>query len=149
MKKTKVAILNQTVVTQLAQKGYSQTEAAFYGRDKRKLVIVRKTCTSLAVQMRHKSKDHFQTFGQVPDLSWDEFDKRASDFIADVLNDRIDSPSNMTLRQYYLDLVLPMSRLEHKDTTGFQQRIETLLDAYGDFKLSAVEKRHIMHYLTT
>ena len=147
MKKTRVQTLNQTIVTQLAQRGYSQTEAAFFGRDKRKLVIVRKTCTSLAVQMRHKNQEYFHTFGHVPDLSWNEFDKQASDFIADVLNGRINSPSNMTLRQYYLDLVLPMSRLEHKDTTGFQQRIETLLDAYGDFKLSAVEKRHIIALL--
>lgn len=147
MKKTRVQTLNQTIVTQLAQQGFSQTEVAYSGRDKRKLVIVRKTCTSLAVQMRYKNKDYFHTFGHVPDLKWNEFDKQASNFIADVLNDRINSPSNMTLRQYYLDMVLPMSRMEHKDSEGFQQRITTLLDAYGDFKLSAVEKRHIIALL--
>ena len=147
MKKTKVPTLNQTIVTQLAQQGYSQTEEAFYGRDKRKLVIVRKTCTSLAVDMRYKNQHYYKTFGHVPDLKWNEFDKQASDFIADVLNGRITSPSNMTLRKYYFDLVLPMSLLEHKDSGGFQQRVATLLDAYGDFKLSTVEKRHIITLL--
>mgnify|MGYP003632612128 CR=1 FL=1 len=147
MKKTKLPIVNHTVMTQLAERGFSVTEEAFYGRDKRKLVIVRRTCTALAVNMRHKNKNYFKTFGHVPDLKWKEFDKQASDFIADVLNDRINSVSNITLRQHYLDMVLPMSIVEHKDTKGFQQRLETLLDAYGDYKLSAVEKHHIVKLL--
>ena len=90
-------------MTQLAERGFSETEEAFYSRDKRKLIIVRRTCTALAVNMRHKNQNYFKTFGHVPDLKWKEFDKQASDFIADVLNGRITSPSNMTLRKYSFD----------------------------------------------
>lgn len=142
-KNTRLKRINNAVLKQIRAEGSSATKRAYYADDKRKKALPKKDYISLVVEMNFKNKRYFETIGHWPDMSWSTFDKLATDYIADIINGRYQSLSNIKVKDFNLDVVEPYSKKNHKDSSGFKQRLKPFIEAHGDDYVRDISKLHI------
>jgi len=139
--------INNAVLKKILADGSSAAKRAYYADDKRKKVLEKKDYLSLVVEMNFNNQRHFKTIGHYPDMSWMTFDKLATDYIADIINGRYQTLSNLTVNQFNFDVVEPYSERNHKDSTGFKQRLKPFIEAHGDKYVCDITKLHIIGLL--
>ena len=139
--------LNNTALKQINAEGHSAAKLAYYADDKRKRVHKKKDYLSLVVEMNFKKERYFKTIGHYPDMNWSTFDGLATDCIADIIHGRYQSVCNITVSDFNASVVIPYSEANHKDVSGFKQRLKPFIEAFGDKYVRDITKLHVIGLL--
>ena len=148
-KNTRLTRMNNAALKTIRAEGSSATKHAYYADDKRKKALPKKDYISLVVEMNFNNKRYFETIGHWPDMSWSTFDKLATDYIANIVNGRYKSLINITVNEFNRNVVAPYSEENHKDVSGFKQRLKPFIEAYGDKYVRDITKRNITELLNS
>lgn len=143
MQKRCINKITQGIADNLPLRIPGEPVVAYYGENKDILLIPNLEYISVVVKKFCNNKAHSHKVADLRYTKWREAEKRALDYIADIVNKRYQAQSTTTVNQFYRDVVVPYSCKNHKDCTGFKQRLRPFIKAHGNDFLCDITKRHI------
>ena len=143
MQKKCVDKITQAMAQQLPLREPDAPVIGYYGENKDILLVPNLDYTSVVVQKYCDNKLHSRKVGDLRYDKWREAEKRALDYIADIVNKRYQTQSLITVNKFNLDNVEPYSEKNHKDSSGFKQRLKPFIEAYSDDYVHDISTLHV------
>ncbi|QHS12033.1 site-specific integrase [Shewanella sp. Arc9-LZ] len=147
MKKVSIGKFTQKKLENLPLLKPGEDKVAYLGGDERILAVPNLKRTPIVVAMNYSGERYYKTVGNLRDNTWKELEKRSYDFIGKIVNEKFETRSTITVNEFLNDVVLPYSTKHHKDSKGFEQRLNPFVAAHGDDYVSNITKLHIVTLL--
>ncbi len=147
MKKIPLGKFTQKRLTNLPLLKQGEGKVGYVGDDRRILAVPNLKETSIVVAMNYNNKRPYITVGSLRDNTWKELEKQAYNAIRNIVNGEFETRSIVTVSEFALDIVLPFSNINHKDTKGFAQRLRPFIAVHGDDNVCDITKLHLVALL--
>jgi integrase len=147
MKKEFIGKITEAKANQLPLRKVGEVIRAYYGQNKDIVLIPNIEFTSVVVKKFCNNKSHSHKVGDLRYNKWRELEKRAVDYISNIVNGRYQSFSNITVNEFKFDVVWPYSEKNHKDSPGFKQRLQPFIEAHGNDYVRDITKLHFIGLL--
>jgi len=143
MQKKCINKITQTVAQKLPFREPDAPTIGYYGENKDILLVPNLDYISVVVQKFCNNKLHSRKVGDLRYDKWREAEKRALDYIADIVNQRYQTQSYIKVNEFNLDAVEPFSEKNHKDSSGFKQRLKPFIETHGDDYVHDISTLHV------
>jgi len=147
MKKIYIGKITAAKVNQMPFRKQGEPVVGYYGENKDIVLIPQLKYISVVVKKFCNNKPHSHKVGDFSYTKWRELEKRAHDYIANIVNERYQTQSNIIVKQLFLDVVKPYSEENHKDSSGFIQRLQPLIKEFGHKRVCDVTTSDIQKSL--
>ncbi|HCG6983262.1 TPA: site-specific integrase [Vibrio parahaemolyticus] len=116
-------------------------------KNSRLRVLVTASSKRWIVRLSWKGQRYYESFGTYPEMKFADFEKLAYQYIADVQSGAYRKGSHLTVKPFFIEVVLPFSQRHHRDHKTFASRAKRVMAAIGNKRIADVTRRDVEKFL--